>query len=120
MAMTVSKVFVGTIIHSFSPTSFELIENGAVGVNERGNIAFLLKDSSLLDSQHASFHFDKANITTLEKGKFLIPGFVDCHIHAPQYSFTGTGYDLPLLDWLDTYISFLLPSPLSIYLYIIV
>ena len=32
-----------------------------------------------------------------------MPGFVDTHIHAPQYVFTGTGYDLPLLDWLEKY-----------------
>ena len=33
----------------------------------------------------------------------MIPGFVDTHIHAPQYVFTGTGYDLPLLQWLEKY-----------------
>lgn len=49
----------------------------------------------------------------------MIPGFIDTHIHAPQCnrsifinlviihlqldSFTGTGYDKPLLDWLSTY-----------------
>ena len=32
-----------------------------------------------------------------------MPGFVDTHIHAPQYQFTGTGYDLQLLDWLKKY-----------------
>ena len=32
-----------------------------------------------------------------------MPGLVDTHIHAPQYKFTGTGYDKTLLDWLDTY-----------------
>lgn len=35
--------------------------------------------------------------------QFLMPGFVDTHIHAPQYRFTGTGYDKQLLDWLETY-----------------
>ena len=35
--------------------------------------------------------------------QFLMPGFVDTHIHAPQYRFTGTGYDKQLLDWLKTY-----------------
>jgi len=34
-------------------------------------------------------------------GKLIIPGLVDLHIHAPQYSFRGTGMDLELLDWLD-------------------
>ena len=37
------------------------------------------------------------------ENQFLIPGLVDTHIHAPQYVFTGTGYDRTLLDWLTTY-----------------
>lgn len=32
----------------------------------------------------------------------IIPGLVDLHIHAPQYSFRGLGMDLELLDWLNT------------------
>jgi len=37
------------------------------------------------------------------RGKIIIPGFVDAHCHAPQYVFTGTGMDLPLLNWLEKY-----------------
>lgn len=33
----------------------------------------------------------------------IIPGLVDLHLHAPQYAFRGTGMDLELLDWLNTY-----------------
>lgn len=30
-----------------------------------------------------------------------MPGFVDTHIHAPQYRSAGTGYDKPTLEeWL--------------------
>ncbi len=36
-------------------------------------------------------------------GKLILPGFCDLHIHAPQYSFRGTGMDLELLDWLSRY-----------------
>ena len=35
--------------------------------------------------------------------RFLMPGLIDGHAHAPQYAFTGTGMDLPLLEWLETY-----------------
>ena len=35
--------------------------------------------------------------------KLIIPGLIDLHLHAPQYSFAGLGMDLPLLPWLDTY-----------------
>jgi guanine deaminase len=35
--------------------------------------------------------------------KIIIPGLVDLHIHAPQYTFRGMGMDLELLEWLNTY-----------------
>ena len=37
------------------------------------------------------------------RGKLVIPGMVDLHIHAPQYAFRGLGMDMELLDWLKTY-----------------
>lgn len=33
--------------------------------------------------------------------KLIIPGLVDLHIHAPQYSFRGMGMDFELMDWLN-------------------
>lgn len=33
--------------------------------------------------------------------RLIIPGLVDLHLHAPQYSFSGLNMDLELLDWLD-------------------
>ena len=35
--------------------------------------------------------------------KLIIPGISDLHLHAPQYPNLGLGFDLELLDWLDTY-----------------
>ncbi|WP_237027113.1 amidohydrolase family protein [Lactobacillus sp. S2-2] len=32
-----------------------------------------------------------------------MPGFIDTHIHAPQWPNAGLGLDLPLQDWLNTY-----------------
>lgn len=39
----------------------------------------------------------------LPQYSFLLPAFADLHIHAPQYLYAGTGLDLPLMQWLDTY-----------------
>jgi len=33
----------------------------------------------------------------------LVPGFVDLHVHAPQWQQLGTALDLPVQDWLATY-----------------
>lgn len=42
-------------------------------------------------------------VTLLSAGQFLIPGFIDCHIHAAQIPNIGIGYEKGLLDWLETY-----------------
>ena len=35
--------------------------------------------------------------------EFFMPGMVDTHIHASQYSYAGTALDMPLMQWLCTY-----------------
>lgn len=39
----------------------------------------------------------------MNRNQFLLPGFIDCHIHASQVPNIGLGYDKPLLEWLDSY-----------------
>jgi guanine deaminase len=39
----------------------------------------------------------------LGEDEFVMPGFIDTHIHAPQFPNAGLGYDKELLDWLTTY-----------------
>ena len=34
-------------------------------------------------------------------GKLIIPGLVDLHTHAPQFTYRGTGMDCELMDWLE-------------------
>ena len=33
----------------------------------------------------------------------IIPGFVDLHMHAPQYAMRGLGMDMELLQWLESF-----------------
>jgi len=42
-------------------------------------------------------------IIDIPKGSFVLPTFCDLHMHAPQFIYQGTGLDLPLMKWLDTY-----------------
>ncbi|XP_015768628.1 PREDICTED: guanine deaminase-like [Acropora digitifera] len=66
-------------------------------------IAFL-ENRSKLHELAQKFGFETKDVINLKpRSQFLIPGFVDTHIHAPQYVFTGTGYDVPLLQWLEKY-----------------
>ena len=37
------------------------------------------------------------------RGKLILPGLVDLHMHAPQYTYRALGMDRELIDWLNTY-----------------
>lgn len=37
------------------------------------------------------------------KNALILPGMIDLHLHAPQYSYRGTSMDLELIEWLDKY-----------------
>lgn len=45
----------------------------------------------------------EGRLVALPEGTFLLPGFVDLHIHAPQYPQLGNALDVPLEVWLNTY-----------------
>lgn len=43
-------------------------------------------------------------IEVLDYGdKIIIPGFVDLHVHAPQFYQRGMGMDMELIEWLEKY-----------------
>lgn len=39
----------------------------------------------------------------LAAGEYLLPGFIDLHVHAPQWPQAGLALDRPLADWLNVY-----------------
>ena len=84
----------GTIVHSLSFDTLQIFK-GCIVIDEFGQISKICKQipDEIKDK-------DKR---ILSDTQFLIPGFIDTHIHAPQFVFTGSGYDLPLLKWLTTY-----------------
>lgn len=90
-------LFLGSIGHSKSLNEFETIENGFLAVKNGKIVA--VGDRSTLPVEYLT----TLPVTTLTSSQFLLPGFVDCHIHAPQYPNIGFGLDLPLLQWLETY-----------------
>ncbi|KAG7206141.1 hypothetical protein KM043_003533 [Ampulex compressa] len=89
------KAFVGPVIHSNEDGELIVIERAAILI-ENGKINSLIENQELLDTKGL-------NTTILKPGQFLVPGFIDGHIHAVQFPNLGVGYDKELLDWLNTY-----------------
>ncbi|KAG1958387.1 guanine deaminase [Pimephales promelas] len=98
----IAHVFSGTFVHSTLQAAVEILENCVLGVDDEGKIAFIEKDKDLV-SLSKIWGFETSDIKQLGQTEFLMPGMVDTHIHASQYSYTGTALDLPLLEWLNTY-----------------
>ncbi len=65
-------------------------------VTEDGKIIAVGDASELLATlpEHAVIHD--------HRGKFILPGFVDCHVHYPQTEVIAS-YGAQLIEWLNTY-----------------
>uniref|UniRef100_A0A8C7AV99 Guanine deaminase n=1 Tax=Neovison vison TaxID=452646 RepID=A0A8C7AV99_NEOVI len=62
-----------------------------------------LEEASQQEKLAKEWCFKPCEVRELSNHEFFMPGLVDTHIHAPQYSFAGSNVDLPLLDWLTMY-----------------
>ena len=109
MDRTFDKVFRGTAFTSKSPQEVSVWEDCLFCLDAEGVIRRILKpqDSdygTVLDSYSGTESF-----IALAEGQYFLPGFIDLHIHAPQWAQAGTAMDIPLHDWLETY-TFLLEA----------
>ncbi|NXO71278.1 GUAD deaminase, partial [Phainopepla nitens] len=97
-----AHVFRGTFVHSSASAPMEILHGHLLGVDDNGTIVFV-EQADQLEQLAKTWGFKTSEIRQLSKHEFFMPGLVDTHIHAPQYSFTGTRVDLPLLQWLTSY-----------------
>ncbi|CAD6993218.1 guanine deaminase [Ceratitis capitata] len=98
-----AKIFFGQIIHTKSLSDFEIFTSGFIAVDHRGKIVGVGDESDYSSWLSEHTDFKAAVAERLTKDQFLMPGFVDCHIHAPQVAQIGLGLDMTLIDWLNTY-----------------
>ncbi|KAM9331390.1 guanine deaminase [Gastrophryne carolinensis] len=96
----VQHVFKGTFIHSTHTCAMEVLENHILGIDSAGKIIFF-EDAQEQTRLSQKWGFLEDKIQELDKNEFFMPGMIDTHIHAPQYSFIGTGMERPLLEWLQ-------------------
>ncbi|MCJ1472650.1 hypothetical protein MMC13_001299 [Lambiella insularis] len=102
-------VYAGTFIHCLSLENLEILEHAAVGVDEKGMISFVEKDvqvgglSELVEKRYGWEGYAVVKGASGEETAFFFPGFVDTHIHAPQFPNAGIFGKTTLLSWLHTY-----------------
>lgn len=87
-----------TILHG------TIISSPALGKLDITPGGYLIAEDGRIRGVYAALPECYAGAPVEEYGEALIlPAFCDLHLHAPQYPMLGTGMDLPLLDWLNTY-----------------
>ena len=95
------RTIAGTFVHAPAPDALEILGDALVRVDDRGVIAAVLRPD---DPGHADLKAEAARggrLVTMPAGSMMLPGFVDLHIHAPQYPQLGTALDVPLEVWLQ-------------------
>lgn len=98
------QVIYGRLVHSKSLSHLEILRKAAIGVDEKGRIAFVDPDVSSVDAA-AEKHpgFEHAARTTLKPLQFLFPGLIDTHLHAPQWPNLAIGMEGTLREWVENY-----------------
>jgi guanine deaminase len=93
--------FLGTFFHAPTSERVETLQESLVLVDEDGIIIDILgcgdprRKAAISDMGEALY--------VLPEDHFALPGFVDLHVHAPQYPQLGMALDVPLETWLSTF-----------------
>ncbi|KAI1503127.1 hypothetical protein F5X99DRAFT_376975 [Biscogniauxia marginata] len=103
-----NQLFLGTFIHSKKLNELQYLHNTAVCVNTSGKIVAVEPECDQTKAEttlypNLGWTVGNVTVTTGKDGQFFFPGFIDTHLHAPQYPNIGIFGKSTLLDWLNTY-----------------
>ncbi|KAI1376234.1 guanine deaminase [Hypoxylon crocopeplum] len=103
-----NQLFLGSFIHSIKLGELQYLHDTAVCVDKSGKIAAVESKCDLKKAAKTLYHklgwkADDVVVTIAKDGQFFFPGFIDTHVHAPQYPNVGIFGKSTLLDWLNTY-----------------
>lgn len=85
------SILKGNIVYSKSLNELEICGHG-----------YLVCEAGRVKGVYRTLPFEYGGLPIEDYGnRLIIPGLVDLHVHAPQYSYRGLGMDMELLDWLE-------------------
>jgi guanine deaminase len=97
------RAFLGNALHTPVRGQVEYLPEALIVVNEEGSIRQVLSRESAERAALLARHRAAGTLITIPAGQFLLPGFIDLHVHAPQWPQLGMALDLPLEEWLQKF-----------------
>ena len=82
------------------PDDFEKLKNGEVHFPETDSVFSAGDAGQQIDTEQGMTDLRGLAYYNF-RGRLIIPGFTDLHLHAPQYAFRGMRMDHELLEWLN-------------------
>jgi len=97
------KTIIATGFHTTRLGEIDFFQNALISIGNDGAILSIHRLNEKDYAEHKQKQAAAGRLVTLPHGSYLLPGFVDLHIHAPQYPQLGSALDVPLEVWLKKY-----------------
>jgi guanine deaminase len=97
------KTLLASGFHAPVAGRVELLEQALIAVDDAGVIVSVTAGDDPGYAETVARCGNAGHLVRLPAGHYLLPGFVDCHVHAPQYPQTGKALDVKLETWLQAY-----------------
>ncbi|WP_251546118.1 guanine deaminase [Limosilactobacillus caecicola] len=98
-----TRVIQGDFYTATGPTTVELHPQALICIDDQGMIERIVEQSATDYAQVVQHAQQADRLLKAADGQVILPGFVDLHVHAPQWPNAGLALDLPLEDWLQHY-----------------
>ena len=99
--MPAPTAFLGSFFHTPRYGEFEMLENALIEVDPRGVISAVTRPGAPDYDARVTHAREAGALVELPEGAYGLPGFVDLHVHAPQWPQAGVALDEPLDVWLQ-------------------
>jgi len=97
------KILEASGFHAPEAGAVDILDNVLIDIDVDGVIRAVTRPE---DPDHQRIRAEaeaEGRLERLPAGSYLLPGLVDCHVHAPQYPQLGNALDVPLEVWLQKY-----------------
>lgn len=98
-----SCVLLANGFHAPVAGEIDVLEEALIAIDADGVIETVIRSGDEGYETAKAAAITAGKLEQLAPGHWLLPGFVDCHVHAPQYPQLGTALDVPLEVWLHKY-----------------